>query len=105
MNDGPLTVDKEEILQQLDKIISSELFRSEKNQQLLIYLVNKTLENEPPKETTIALEFFEHDINEKDTSYVRVAVYHLRKKLKEYYLTEGKDDPLRLSLEKGCFNR
>tara|TARA_Y100001972_G_scaffold129301_1_gene196375 strand:+ start:8108 stop:9292 length:1185 start_codon:yes stop_codon:yes gene_type:complete len=103
MNDGPLTVDKEEILQQLDKIISSELFRSEKNQQLLIYLVNKTLENEPPKETTIALEFFEHDINEKDTSYVRVAVYHLRKKLKEYYLTEGKDDPLRLSLEKGSY--
>ncbi|MBV6640956.1 MAG: hypothetical protein KI791_09565 [Cyclobacteriaceae bacterium] len=103
MSDGSALVSREEILQQLDKITSSELFRSEKNQQLLIYLVNKTLDKEPPKEATIALEFFEHDVNEKDTSYVRVAVYHLRNKLKEYYLTEGKEDPLRLYLEKGSY--
>ncbi len=103
MNDGSLSIGKEEILQQLEKVTSSELFRSEKNQQLLTYLVNKTLENEPPKETTIALEFFDEDITEKDTSYVRVAVYHLRNKLKEYYLTEGKKDKIRLSLEKGSY--
>ncbi len=103
MSDGSASMSREEILQQLDKITSSELFKSEKNQQLLTYLVNKTLENEPPKETTIALEFFEHDINVKDTSYVRVAVYHLRNKLKEYYLTEGKEDRLQLSLEKGSY--
>ena len=102
MNDGS-SIDKEEIFQQLEKVISSELFRSEKNQQLLTYLVNKTLENEPPKEATIALEFFEQNINEKDTSYVRVAVYHLRNKLKEYYLTEGKEDKIRLSLQKGSY--
>ncbi len=103
MNRDSHTLSREEIIHQMEKIANSEVFKSEKNQQLLTFLTHKTLEKEPPKEATIALEFFKDDLNEKDTSYVRVAVYHLRNKLKEYYLTEGKDDRIRLSLEKGSY--
>ncbi|XOV94785.1 MAG: hypothetical protein ACFHWX_08780 [Bacteroidota bacterium] len=104
MKDSSHTAPTKEVLQQLDKILQSEAFKSEKNQQLLKYLVDKSLQNEQPKETTIALEFFnEQSVNDKDTSYVRVAVYHIRKRLKEYYLTDGKSDRLKFTLEKGSY--
>ncbi len=98
---APVSLDK--IQQALERVTRSELF-SEKNQQLLTYLVRKSLDHDPPKEATIAVEHFQADLSkEEDTSFVRVAVYHLRKRLKEYYLTEGKNDDLLLDIEKGSY--
>ena len=93
-----------EIQDALQRIYTSKLFHNNKHGQFLKYLVDKSLASDPPKETTIALEFFgEKPNSQKETSYVRVAVYHLRKKLKEYYLTEGQADPIRVVLKKGAY--
>ena len=88
------------------KIARSEIFSHSKvYQQLLLYLTECALKDEIPKETTIALEVFGKDesFNPAESTLVRVNIYNLRKKLQEYYLTEGKADSLRLRIPKGSY--
>jgi hypothetical protein len=91
---------KDKILKYLTKITHSTPFsKSAINKQLLEYLVNKTLQGEDVKEFTICEELF----NNQETA-VRVYVHNLRKKLDEYYQTEGQEDHLKIKIPKGKYN-
>ena len=88
------------------KVAGSETFSKSKiYQQLLLYLAEQSLQGETPKETTIAMEVFDKDtsFNPAESTLVRVNVYNLRKKLSAYYLTEGKEDDIRIKIPKGNY--
>jgi len=88
------------------KVGESETFSNSKvYQHLLLYLTDCALKGEVPKETTIAIEVFGKDesFNPAESTLVRVNIYNLRKKLQEYYLTEGNKDDIRLRIPKGSY--
>lgn len=44
-----------------------------------------------------------HDFNPNEDNIVRVQMSHLRKRLDEYFATEGKDEPIQISIPKGAY--
>ncbi|OGC08340.1 hypothetical protein A2V82_14630 [candidate division KSB1 bacterium RBG_16_48_16] len=90
----------------LQKILSSQEFSESKSYaDLLEYLVQASIKGKSPKELTIASEVFHKKINAEpgsDTT-VRVYIHNLRKKLDSYYLYDGKDDTIKLSIPKGRY--
>ena len=90
----------------LDKILNSKDFSGSKVYgSYLAYLVEAKTSGKSLKETTIALEFFgkNADFNPAHDTIVRSHTYNLRKKLENYYHTEGKEDKLRLRIPKGHY--
>ena len=90
----------------LQKILKSEAFASSsKTRDLFTYLIECTSKGIPPKETQIAAEVFKRDLseNDQDSTIVRVNVHNLRKKLKYYYLTEGKNDDVQFEIPSGRY--
>ncbi len=94
---------KRQILERI--LSSSEFAHSDINQKLLTYLVEKSIKGEIPKETTIAIDVFDKDaaFNPHEDTLVRVHIYKLREKLEKYYLSEGRDDDIRLCIPKGHY--
>lgn len=92
--------------QLLDRLYKSALF-SDTEKKLLQYLVEAHFDDISgvPKETTIAIDVFGRtsEFNPAQDSIVRSYIYNLRKKLKEYYLTEGKHDQVQLHIPKGHY--
>jgi hypothetical protein len=84
---------------------SREFAGSQKNKNLLLFLINSYLKNEIPKETTIALEVLERgvDFNSSDDPIVRVQMHNLRAKLDSYYNSEGINDKIRLKIPRGHY--
>lgn len=99
--------DKLEKQKILDRILTSEGFaKSEKFGDLLRYLFDANLEGKLLKETIIALEFFGRDsnFNPSEDPIVRVYIGNLRKRINHFYLTEGKDEKVRLTIPKGHYD-
>ena len=91
----------------LAKIINSKEFCGSKiYQNYLTYLVNATHEGNILKEATIAIDVFGKDehFNPSEDTIVRTHTYTLRKKLDNYYYTEGKDDKYQLTIPKGHYH-
>lgn len=86
-------------------VIASKSFgRSKTYENLLNYLVECALSGNIPKETTIATEIFgKSSFDPSQSSLVRVYVYNLRKKLKQYYQNEGAEDAIMLQIPKGSY--
>ncbi len=92
---------KQEIL---NKICSSKTFSNAPTSiALLKYLFEATLSETDLKESVIELEFFGDKKLKKDNPKVRVNVYNLRKKLAQYYETEGASDEYIIIIEKGQY--
>lgn len=94
--------------QQVQRILQSAAFRNASMlQQLLQFLVAKVYANgtESLKEYTIGVEVFSrsHDFDPKTDTIVRVQIHRLRQKLKEYYQTDGKYDPIVIDIPKGHY--
>lgn len=90
----------------LDKVLNSSLFKnSALYQKLLTYLIEADLKGETPKEVTIGHDVFNKNINYNaaDDTTVRVHMHKLRKKLEQYYQSEGSQDTLRISIPKGHY--
>jgi hypothetical protein len=90
----------------LEKILQSNEFQGSENyHNLLKYLVEKSLSGSSPKESTIAFEVFGKDLNanDVDSSSVRVYMHNLRQKLDSYYINEGCNDDIRLTIPKGHY--
>jgi hypothetical protein len=90
----------------LEKILtSSEFAGSDNYNKLLHYLVKKSSEGISPKESTIAIEVFDKDLDSEnfDSSSVRVYMHNLRQKLNSYYSNEGREDEIRLRIPKGHY--
>ena len=91
----------------LEKIITSKEFSGSKiYQNYLTYLVDATNEGKNLKEATIAIEVFGKDehFNPSEDTIVRSHTYTLRKKLENYYYTEGRDDKFQLQIPKGHYH-
>src|SRR5660397_237779 len=101
-----MSIKKEEIEIQLQKILNSPKFRrSQNNCDLLRYLVAETIAERHPNELKIGIEVFsiKYEQNEKTNANIRVYIFNLRRKLKEYYTTIGAKDDLIFEVEKGDY--
>jgi hypothetical protein len=99
---------EEQILQQIERLIDSEPFRSsEVQRRLLKYLAEKSLAGEAQelKEYTIGIEGIGRptSYDPRRDSTVRLQVSKLRQKIAEYYLAAGQEDPVLIDLPKGHF--
>lgn len=99
---------REEKLDQLQKIVDSQTFRSaEILKSFLKYVVEKSLggHDSEVKEFTIASEVFgrKENYDPRIDSLVRVQATRLRTKLEEYYESEGKQDKIYVKLPKGHY--
>src|SRR5438552_951694 len=88
---------------ELAKILGSRGFvHSERLKRFLRYGVEETLagRRENLKEYTLALDVFDKDASHDPGSdpIVRVEARRLRTRLKEYYETDGRNDPIRIGL-------
>ena len=93
---------------ELQAVLQSHLFaRSPTLTHLLSYLCEKTFAGETGqiKEYSVALDVFDRrDSFDQDTdSIVRVQANRLRKRLSEYYASEGASHPLRITIPVGQY--
>jgi hypothetical protein len=98
----------EQCEQQVRRILQSTTFRNATTlQQLLQFLAAKTTtgSSDVLKEYTIGVEALgrKPDFDPKIDPIVRVQSHRLRLKLKEYYDTEGRHDPVLIQIPKGHY--
>ena len=87
-------------------LLSREISKSVKYQELLQYLYDCSVKGMPPKEAQIAIDIFKRDLSLNDSgdnAIVRVNVHGLRGKLDNYYLAEGKEDEIVFIIPKGHY--
>ena len=90
----------------VQRIVNSKTFQSAPTlQQLFRFLTSRTLEADTGeiKEYTIGVEALgrKPDFDPKTDPIVRVQVYRLRQKLKEYYELEGSQESILVEIPKG----
>ena len=93
---------------QIDRILNSEVLRSSEGlRRLLRFLAEKAMAGDADqlKEYTIGVDAFGKpaSYDPRHDSTVRIQVGRLRQKLAEYYVGEGKDDPVVVELPKGHY--
>src|SRR5215471_6368184 len=93
---------------QLEKVLASPGFsRNERLSRFLRFVVEQHLagRDEELKESVIAVEVLGRsaDHDPKQDSIVRTEAARLRVRLSEYYLGDGKDDPLVIEVPKGGY--
>lgn len=97
-----------DVKRQLNRILRSQQFKSSHVlTEFLKYVVNETLElrGRELKEYTIATAVLnkETGFDPQQDSIVRIHAGRLRRALNEYYHEEGVNDPIRVSIPKGCY--
>lgn len=100
--------DQKAVREQLVRIVQSGPFhQSQRRQRFLEYVVSETLagRGDRLKGYNIALEVFERPetFDPIVDPIVRIEAARLRDKLREYYETEGQNDPVRIDLPKGTY--
>ncbi|MGB6431980.1 MAG: hypothetical protein WBF06_15460 [Candidatus Acidiferrales bacterium] len=98
----------EEIQKELTRLIHSKAFRhSAALQRLLQYLIGRAIEDPfgDVKEYTIGTEVFDRGpgYDPQTDTIVRVQIHRLRLKVKEYYESEGINDPIFVDIPKGHY--
>ncbi len=100
-------MNESEIRKYLKIVTEDEVFASSPRYvELLTYLVEKSISGEHIKEVTIGTDFFNksYDEREKSTGGVRVYMFHIRKRLGEYYGGRGCNDRIKFEINKGSYN-
>jgi hypothetical protein len=103
---GLMDVDPQQVRAAARRIAASgALGKSGLYHKLFDYIVERSLNGEPPREVDIALDVFQKDatFSSSEDSVVRVYVRTLRSKLEEYYKGPGKADELKLEIPKGAY--
>lgn len=98
--------DRRIIEEQLHRILGSKPFvSSHRSQDFLRYVVDKSLAGSAPKEYAIAVDVFQREVDYDPAvdATVRVEAGRLRARLREYYETEGKFDPVCIAIPKGSY--
>jgi eukaryotic-like serine/threonine-protein kinase len=101
-------VSSREVHAQLQRILSSELFRrSERQRHFLRFVVERVLAGtgESIKEYVLGIEVFgrRHSYDPKNDPVVRIEAGRLRSRLAEYYRSAGADDLILIDLPKGAY--
>ena len=99
---------EETIREQTARILSSDRFKSSKNlTRFLQYIIDKMLEekHDQIKAYSIGVDVFGRpdSYDARSDSFVRVYGGRLRKELMNYYLNEGKNDPIIISVPTGKY--
>jgi serine/threonine-protein kinase len=102
------SVSETTLKEQLARVRASTGFnRAGRSERLLTYLVEQTIAGRAHylKEYSIAVDVLERgpDFDPRGDPIVRVEASRLRNKLEVYYATEGREDPLVISLPKGGY--
>jgi hypothetical protein len=105
---APGSFSDEKVADQVDRIVRSDGFHgSEILRNLLSYLAARAFDGrgEPIRAKEIATEVFgrREDFDSQTDSVVRVHTGRLRSKLAEYYMGEGSEDDLIVSIPKGTY--
>jgi adenylate cyclase len=93
----------------LERILGSPGFdASARNRRFLQYIVEETLAGRADrlKGLTIAIDVFGRDPGTFDAQHdpvVRISAAKLRRRLERYYLTAGREDPIRIDIPKGTY--
>ena len=92
----------------LQRVLASPAFaRSDRHRRFLTFVVSETLAGHSAtiKETVIAAEVYERSgsFDPQTDSLVRVEARKLRKRLDDYYVSEGAADPVRIDIPKGSY--
>ena len=102
-----LTAEQQEWLALVKRIAASEvLSRASQLRDILLYIVDRSLHDTYPiKERDIACEVLKRPPNFDGTldNIVRVQVGHLRRKLDQYFATDGKDEQLLIVIPRGSY--
>ncbi len=107
IDDAAARPDPLEIQEQLDHILRSRTFHlAQRSQAFLRYAVENSLRGNAPKEYAIAVDVLgrDEDYDPAIDATVRVEAGRLRGRLREYYDTEGKDDPIFIDMPKGGYS-
>src|ERR1039458_3461711 len=99
-------VEKEAVLQELDRILASKYFKnSVRKRQFLEYVVHRRLEGncDRLKERTIGAALFNRspDYATGDDPVVRVQAGEVRRRLEQFYQEEPNHSPVRIELPLG----
>lgn len=93
--------------QQEVELVLEKFARSPRLTKLLAYICKNYFEGTADRlsELTIAVEIFDRslDFDRSQDAIARVEAHRLRKKLKEFYETEGKDHAVQISLQPGSY--
>jgi hypothetical protein len=100
--------DQKAIREQLDRILNSRPFhQAPRRQRFLEYIVNEALagRGERLKGYNVALAVFDRaeTFDSNIDPIVRLEAGRLRDRLREYYETDGQNDPIRIDLPKGSY--
>ncbi|HEY6391286.1 MAG TPA: hypothetical protein VIX89_08415 [Bryobacteraceae bacterium] len=86
---------------------SASFQRSPRLRELLLYICERSIQNRPGelREQQIGCGVFgrKSDYNPGEDNIVRVEIRQLRKRLQEYFASEGKDDPYEILIPKGAY--
>lgn len=101
-------VRRAEVVEQLDRILASPLFRNSKRYpSLLRYVVEQTLEGHGHelKERTLGIEVFGRnpDYDTNLDPVVRISAAEIRKRIAQYYQEQGHEGELRINLPLGSY--
>jgi hypothetical protein len=102
------TVPDAEVRRQLKRIVESDVFRrSARMERFLSLAVERTLSGEPEKlkEYALGRDVFnrDEDYDPRTDSIVRVEAQRLRRKVREYYESYGRDDPVIVEFHSGSY--
>jgi serine/threonine-protein kinase len=102
------TVDREAVQNQLERVLSSSLFRrAERSSALLKFIVEQTLDGRADvlKEYTLGAEALGRgeSFDPRADPVVRAEASRLRVRLEQYYTTAGQTDPVVIALAKGSY--
>lgn len=100
--------DADAVRRQLHRILNSAVFlSSQRRQRFLRFLVDETLagRGDRLKGYAVAVAVFDRPASFDPAldPVVRIEAGRLRDKLREYYATEGRDDPVHIELPKGSY--
>ena len=103
---SPLSTDARwEVVQRV--AASASFQRSPRLRELLLYICDRAIQNRPEelREQLIGRGVFgrKADYNPAEDNIVRVEMRQLRKRLDEYFVTEGKDEPYVVMIPKGAY--
>ena len=104
----PKAVPAEEVHQQLHRILESDVFRrSAQMERFLKLVVERSLQGHPEdlKEYVLGRDVFNRgeDYDPRADSIVRVEAQRLRRKLREYYDSQGRTDTVFIDLPAGSY--
>jgi TolB-like protein len=103
-----VSVSPEDVLAELERIFSSPHFQaSERRREFLRFIVGETLSGRADslKGYTIALAVFDRDesFDPQADPVVRLEARRLRRDLDSYYMDDGQNDAVRISIPKGSY--